>query len=321
MHHFENFTGVVQVIDGNQHSVVKQPALLRYTGPLATKWYHKVERKFTEIFRSARHEDMQKLSKLVVNKENNSSDIKVFALCWKALTEAVQLRNYKPAEKLLRIAWKKATKLGCENGVLLQGRTLRHLAHLQYVQGKHDKALEYMSKAKERLACAAPSEETAHALYTELLVEKRKLFTKPNPAFSSQLLLSFEKKCELLLEHAKCMKDYEKGAHCSYFTMKASFHLRSDLITDKLPPDEYGPSPDDLVKAEDCLKNVALKIMCQSDQYKTRYYCTVCDLHIWKQDYHNAKYYLEEASTLTPMPCINQRLQLIERLNEDDNSD
>jgi len=34
--------------------------------------------------------------------------------------------------------------------------------------------------------------------------------------------------------------------------MKASFHLRSDMITDKLPPKEYCPSPDDLRKAEDC---------------------------------------------------------------------
>ena len=174
-----------------------------------------------------------------------------------------------------------------------------------------------MSKAKTILVFAAPSVETAHALYTELLVKKCKLFSKPN---SSQLLL-FEKECELLLKHAMYMKEYEKPAHCSYFTTKASFHLRSDLITDKLTPDEYRPSPDDLVKAEDCLKNVALKIMCQSDQYKARYYCTVCDLHIWKQDYHNAKYYLEEASKLSPMPCINQRLQLIERLKGDDNSD
>ena len=331
MYHSEDCTCVVQIIDRDQHGGVrmrdrhgvvriKESPLLTYSGPLATKQYHKIETQFTEMFRAAKHEDMQKLSKLVACKSSSSLDIKVFALCWEALSEAVQLRNYEHAEKCLRTAWEKATKLDCENSLLLQGRTLRHLAYLRYTEGRYDEALDYMSKAKTILVYAAPSEETAHALYTELLVEKWKLFTIPNPAFSSQLL-SFEEKCELLLEHAKCMKDYEKGSHCSYFTMKASFHLRSDLITDKLPPDEYRLSPDDLVKAEDCLKNVALKIMCQSDQYKARYYCTVCDLHIWKQDYHNAKYYLEEASKLSQLPCINQRLQLIERLKGDDNSD
>ena len=319
----EDFTCVVQIIDRDQHGglkmrnrhgvvTMKEPPLFRYTGPLATKKYHKLETQFTQLFRTARHEDMRKLSKVVVVKSSSSPDIKVFALCWEALSEAVQLRNYERAEMLLERAWKKATKLECENSVLLQGRTLRHLAHLQYSQGNDVKALDYMSMANDRLFNAAPSEETAHALYTELLVEKRELFTIPNPS----QLLPFEKKCELLLKHAECMEEYEKGAHCSFFTLKASFHLRSDLIMDKLPPKEYWPSIDDLRKAEDCLKNVSLILMCQSDQYKARYYCTVCDLYIWKKDCRNAKYNLEEASKLSKMPCINQRLQLIEGLKK-----
>ena len=325
-YHSEGCTCVVQIIDRNQHGgvkmrdrhgvvMMKEPPLLRYTGPLETNFYHELKRKFTELFQTAKYEELQNLSKLVVVKRRIVPDIKVFALCWEALSEAAQLRNYEHVEKLLRIAWEKASALECENGLLLQGRVLRHLAHLQYVQGKDDKALECMSKAKERLDFAAPSEETAHALFTELLVEKRKLFTIPNPAFSSQLL-PFEEKCELLLKHAECMEEYEKGAHCSFFMMKASFHLRSDLIMDKLPPKEYWPSIDDLRKAEDCLKNVSLILMCQSDQYKARYYCTVCDLYIWKKDCRNAKYNLEEASKLSKMPCINQRLQLIEGLKK-----
>ena len=60
---------------------------------------------------------MQKLSKVVVVKSSSSPDMKVFALCWEALSEAVQLRNYEHAEKLLKRAWKKVTKLECENGL------------------------------------------------------------------------------------------------------------------------------------------------------------------------------------------------------------
>ena len=61
--------------------------------------------------------------------------------------------------------------------------------------------------------------------------------------------------------------------------------------------------------------------MSQSNLYKARYYCTVCDLYIWKQDYRKAVCYLKEARKLSKMPCINQRLQLIERLKGGDNSD
>ena len=138
--------------------------------------------------------------------------------CWKVAQKGLE-------ESIKTWVWKRLT---------LEGRTLRHLAHLQYSQGNDVKALDY------RLFNAAPSVETAHALYTELLVEKW-LFTIPNSTFSSQLL-PFEKKCELLFKRAECMEEYEKGAHCSFFTMKASFHLRSDLIMDKLPPKEYWPS-------------------------------------------------------------------------------
>jgi len=68
-------------------------------------------------------------------------------------------------------------------------------------------------------------------------------------------------------------------------------------------------------------RNAALDIMSQSNLYKARYYCTICDLYIWKQDYCKAVCYLKEASKLSKMPCINQRLQLIERLKGGDNSD
>ena len=56
---------------------MKRPARLRYTGPLATEKYHKLETRFTEMFRTANHEHMQKLSKIVGVKSSSSLDIKV----------------------------------------------------------------------------------------------------------------------------------------------------------------------------------------------------------------------------------------------------
>ena len=103
--------------------------------------------------------------------------------------------------------------------------------------------------------------------------------------------------------------------------MKASFHLRSDLITDKLPPEEHRPSPDNLRKAEDCLKRVSLDIMpSRSNCYAARYYRTLCDLHVWKQEYPEAMCYLEKARELydqmkvkrnNALHRVDQRLKLL----------
>ena len=99
--------------------------------------------------------------------------------------------------------------------------------------------------------------------------------------------------------------------------MKASFHLRSELITDKLQPKQYWPSPDDIRKAEKCLNSVSLEIR------QLLYYCTLCDLYIWKQ-YPKAMHYLEEVRKVHDQGKLNanmqhlvdQRLRLLERLSK-----
>ena len=203
--------------------------------------------------------------------------------------------NYERAENLLKTAWKKASKLECQNGLLLQGRVLRHLAHMLYNQGNDDKAEEYISGAKERFFNAAPSNETAFALHSELRMKRRTLFSKHRP-FSSELYTSIEKEYELLLGHENYVEEYEQPVTCNFIVMKASLHLRSELITDELPPKEYWHSPDDLRKAEECLNSVSLDIMpSQSNFYTAQYYRTLCDLYIWKQEYPKSMHYLEEA--------------------------
>ena len=306
--------------EGERSTAFKDLPLLKYTGPLATVEYHNLEKQFTKLYLSTDHEQVRQLSKRITSESSISPDIKVFALCWEALSESA-CENYECAEKLLRIAWKKATVLECKNSLLLQGRVLKHLAHLQYDQGNDDNALEYVLQAKERLFNAAPSNETAFTLYTELLVKTRKLFSIHKLPFSVELCKSIESEYELLLDHAKHMEEYEQPVICNFFAMKAAFHLRSDLITDKLPPEEHRPSADDLRKAEDCLKRVSLDIMpSESNSYAARYYRTLCDLHVWKQEYPEAMCYLEKARELydqmkvkrnNALHQVDQRLKLL----------
>ena len=343
MYHSECCTCVVQVVGqeqhqcypGTQHGVVrvKEPPLVRYTGPLATKRFHMLKELFTEMFVSASYERIQLLSKHILVESSISLDIKVCALCWEALSMAVH-ENYEHAEELLKTAWQKASQLECQNGLLLQGRVLRHLAVMQSFQGDDDKALEYVLGAKERLFNAAPSNETAFTLHTELVVKRHRR------TLSSELYQSTERDYELLLEHAKYMEEYElllehakyveehkKPVVCNFFTMKASFHLRSDLITDTLPPKEYWPSPDDLRKAEQCTKWVSLHIVpSQSNFYIARYLHTLCDLHIWKKQYSKAMQYLEIARNIgikldVTVHNLDQRLKLLRKLKDNDKID
>ena len=322
---------VLQIIDRDQHGVVriKEPSRLKYTGPLATKRFHNLKLKFTNWFRTPEHKYIHQVSKQILDEKSTSTDFIAFVLCWEALSMAVE-RNYECAEKMLNTAWKKASKLECENGLLLQGKVLRHLAFVEFQQHNDHKALYYLSQAKERFFNAAPSNETAHTLYTEFLVKMRSLFSLPDCSFSSQLQ-PLEEQCELILQHADSMEEFERGAICSFLPAKAAFHLRSYFIslTDNLPPKEYSPTPDDLRKAEECLNGVSDTIPSKSNLYVVGYYYALCDLHIWKQQYSIAMNYLETAREVHKQvkfdariqQILDQRLKLLERLQEDEKID
>ena len=341
MYDSEGCDCIVQIIDRDEHRGVKmrdqhgvvrmkEPPRLRYTGPLASKQFHKLKMLFTKWFRTTENKHIQQVSKRILAERSISLDIKAFALCWEALSVTVH-KDYEYAEELLRSAWEKASKLDCQNGLLLQGKVLRHLAFLQFEQRNDDRSLHYLSQAKERLFNATPSDETAHTLFTELLVKIRRLFSAPNCGVSSQLQ-SFEEESKLIFEHAEYMDEYEKAAVCSFLPAKAAFYLRSALITltDELPPEKYWPSLDDLRKAEECLSRVSLDIMqSKSNSYVVLYYCTLCDLHIWKQQYSIAMDYLEKAKKVHKQLKFDARMQhnvdhqfkLLERLKGDEKID
>ena len=73
MYHSEDCTCVVQITDRDQqggekmrdrHGVVriKEPPLLTYTGPLATKQYHKIARHFEILYSPYNYEKIKKLA-------------------------------------------------------------------------------------------------------------------------------------------------------------------------------------------------------------------------------------------------------------------
>ena len=142
MYDADDCTCVVQIIDRKQHvqchgvERVKEPPLIRYTGLLASERFHQLERRFTRLLLSPTYEKIQQLSKEILAESSISPDIKVYALCWKVLSEAIQ-ENYvhESYERQLTPAWKLATQMECKNSLLLQGKIRKDMAYLYYAQG------------------------------------------------------------------------------------------------------------------------------------------------------------------------------------------
>ena len=215
MYDSEGCTCVVEIIDRKHHRYdstdvhgverVNEPPLIRYTGSLANAKYHKIAQQFEML--SSKAKSLQQMASKITS-GNFSDDIKVIALCWEALIDIPE--NLKHNEGLLKMAWDMATQQKCKNGVLLQGRVLRHLPHLQCVLGNYEEAFDYISLANQRFANAARSNETASVIYTEILAEWRRLSSAPPSTTFSQLYESTERNYGLILKHSEYMEEYEK---------------------------------------------------------------------------------------------------------------
>ena len=126
----------------------KQPLYLRYTDSLATTDYHGFAERFERLYSPSNYEQIKEFAKEVVDGSHIDTDLKAFALCWKASSEIFLCEQYEDDEKLLRAAWEKASPIECKNGLLLQGMIHRLFAGMYYNRGEYDKALNHIDAAK-----------------------------------------------------------------------------------------------------------------------------------------------------------------------------
>ena len=306
--------------------MLKEPLRLRYTSPLATKQYHKIAEHFERLYSPSNYEQIKKFAQKFAYGSHIDTDLKAFALSWEASSEIFLCEQYQEGEKLLRAAWKKATKLKCKNGLLLQGTIHRLFAAMYYSRGEDEEALEHISAAKERLNNAAPSKETALVLYRETVVKWRNLVTQKNT--SAEKYKSIEEDFDKLLEHANFVEDYEKPYIFLFRMEKAKFHLRTLLISDRLPAKQYWPTKLDLEKAKKCLDGVSLDMLPNEvNFYAVNYYNAHCDLCLWNDQYSEAMAYVKKAKQLFPHEKretlatrrFNERLKLLEGHEEINN--
>ena len=337
MYHSEDYICIVRIIDRKQHHChsrtqhgvvrVKEPPRIRFTGPLATPKYHKIVKCFKQLYLSSKNEQIPQLAERIIDCSSISFDIKVDAMCWEALVGTLEPEQHKHSEKLFEAAMNKASQLECQNSVLLTGMILKHLGYMQYAKSNDDEALKYISAAREILANAAPSQITAQVLCIGLKAKRRKIFSTPqgmqNVSLStSSLIKSIEGDYDLLLEHAAFIEEYEQPEVLFFLAEKASFHLRSFIIEDELPPKALQPSQDDIKKAEQCLNRICVDMLPnQVNPFAALYYRALCDFFLWKQKYSEATAHAKwgkqlclEGKITIGIDIFTRRLQLLESL-------
>ena len=93
MYNTDDCTCVVRIIDRKQHvqchgvERVKEPPLIRYTGPLATANYHKIAQQFEKV--SPKAESLQQLASKITS--GNFSDDITFAVCTRKLQGGIRV--------------------------------------------------------------------------------------------------------------------------------------------------------------------------------------------------------------------------------------
>ena len=310
MYQCEECNYIVRVIDREKYSkchhgaaMVKSHPFLKFTGPCASARFHKTEKLFLSLYLSEKSEQIHQVTKSIIESRHISVDIKVVALCYEALVNAALQKRFDSAEVTLRTALKMASQAECENSVMLQGRVFRYSATLCYLQERYDEGTEYALRAKGMLFNAAPSYDKASALHIDLLLRRRKLQCSTSQGtiskYSSQQYKQIEQDYNILINYADFLEEHEKSEFCSFLTAKARFHLRSRQITDEITLEECRPTSDDVQNAELCLTKVPLKdLPCEVNIFVAWYFLAFCDLHLWKQQYPEAKRYAEKAKEL-----------------------
>ena len=303
--------------------IPKDPPFLRYTGPLATAKYHEIAQHFEKLYSPSNYDQIKKFAQNIANGSHIELDLKAFALCWEASSEIFLREQHEVGEKLLRAAWEKASPMECKNGLLLQGMIHRLFAAMYYIMGAYNKASEHISAAEERLCNAAPSKETALILYRKTVVKLQERLKDK----SADNYESIENNFDLLLEHANYLEDYENPYIFLFRMEKAKFHLRTLLISNKLPSEEYWPTQLDLKKAKNCIERVSLEMLpSEVSFYAVNYYIVHCDLCLWNEQYPEAMAYVKKARQLFPHEKsetlttrrFNERLKLLEQYEEID---
>ena len=270
--------------------VSKDPLLIRFSGPLVTAKFQKIDRAFRRAIHAGKAAEVEWATDRMLSM-NVSTDYKAIALLYRA-SGKVLIRGQMDEALLDCDRAIERAKQECENSSLITGRALRQKTSILRSIGKCDKALECVSAAKEEFFLVAPSYDTAALLYEDVRL-------KLEIATSKGTVVSFsdiEKDYDRLLKHSDRLDENNCPALCIYVNAYAEVFLRSFYVNDELPPAAVVPTEDDLRRAEYLLNNVPLKEL-PEEAYGHRgwHYKTRSELCMWRKQYPKAIEWAEKS--------------------------
>ena len=309
----------------SQHcvAILKDLPMLKLTGPI--KAIYETEHRFIRLLLSNKAEEVTQAAKMIIKSNSISVDVKVIAECYQASSMATFHEQDSYAEPLFKNALAKASQMECINGLLLQGRVLRHYATLLRGWGEYKRAQECIRGAKQKLFNAAPSFERASVLLQDIQLQLDSK-QKGTPLDQKAVERDYD-------QAVYCMdfaEEHEKPGLCICLTRKAGFHLRSYEIGEKLPPEKCRPTLEDMNKAKSCLDSVPLDVLPnKNNYYVAEYYLTLSDFHLWQDDYCKATEFAKKAkqqfvqgNITNERSCIpDKRIMLLKRLEDQKKAD
>ena len=299
-------------VQPNPPSMPYEMKLQCYTDPLTGKMYNEMCESFRKALISSDANEMDRLTKRVMEDQSMKKDLKVFALCYQAIQKATVLNQLDKAEEILQRALKLTEETDTANWSLLQGKVFRILAGIPRRKGNYDMALEYIGKATRKFFVAVPSCETACVLMEEALILQLKNDVTVRQEEIKYKLIS-------ALDHSRRCPDHQRGRYTVSLTYlrTALFHLNSYTSW----YEESRPQESSLKEAEECLQKVELNILSGPNAYEMEYRVAYSDLHRWRHKRTKAFECAEEARALQKKAKfadesflnINRRVEMLKR--------
>ena len=265
---------------------VQSPVRLRFTGPLKTKWFRKIDRAYSAAIHAGQAKLVNVATKKILSTEK-SLDIKIMCILFRASSKAVIRGQLDKALLDCDTAIKAAKRPECENGSLIIGFALRMKTAILRTEGRFDEALECVCEAKAEFHLAAPSSDTAALLYEYIrlktaIAESKK--TNPSVCISD-----VESDFERLFRHSHYLDECNRPKLCIFLNYKAELMLRTAYAVETLPPSWTAPTDEDVRKAEAIFDSIPLNVLSEEAYvYRGWHYLAKADLYMVKKQYYKA---------------------------------
>ncbi len=302
----------------SQLCMVKDPILIRFSGPLATRQFQKIARAFCGAVHAGKADDVEWATEKMLSL-NVSTDHKAMTLLYRASCKSKVGGHLLEALVDCDKAIEMARLLDCQNGSLITGRALRYKTGLLRGLRRTDEASKCIKEAKENFFLAAPSFDTAALLYEDVRL-------RTHIAVSKGEIVNFpevEDDYDRILKHSHLLDDHHRPQMCVFLNAQAEVFLRTYYIKEDLPPTAIAPTEEDLYRAEHLLNSVPLEELPEEAYtYKGWHYLARSDLCLWRKQYPEAIEWAERSQDqftrgkATHVTNPWERLKLLKKLQE-----